>query len=86
MSELEKRIIELEKKVDKLEKAEKRRKISMYIKIGVGVILAIILAYLGYRLYEYLRDISSIITQIKDTVGDIQGLTEAFDGLSGFFK
>ena len=86
MNELEKRVVELEKKVEKLEKAERNRKIRMYIKIAVYVIVAIVVAYFGYRLYVYLKDISSIVNQIKTTVGDIQGITEKINGISGLFK
>ncbi len=65
-NELETRIIELENKVKKLEKAENYRKTKKIIGISIKVIIVLIVVYFGYRYYVHINE--TYIKPYKETV------------------
>ena len=65
--ELEKKVVELNNRLVKLEKIEKRRKIRLYIKIGLLIVIIIVLIILGIKLYGYVNEnIIEPINTVKD--------------------
>ena len=66
--DLENKIEELNKRLIKLEKIEKRRKIRLIIKISFYVVLIIALCIIGFKIYTYLnKNIIEPINTIKDS-------------------
>ena len=77
--ELEKKIEELNGRLEKLENIEKRRKTRLIIKIVLYVIILVILVILGIKLYCYVNNnIIKPINNIKNIkfINEINGLFE----------
>lgn len=69
--ELQNKIEELELKVSKLERIEKRRKTTRIFKISIKVIIILVLAFYVYKGYKYVEE-----TYIKP----FNEIKEKFDG------
>ena len=65
-SELEEKIKLLEKKIDKLERAENYRKTKKIIGISIKAIIILIVVYFGYRYYVHINE--TYIKPYKETV------------------
>ena len=77
--ELEQKVEELNRRLIKLEKIEKRRKTILMIKIAIYIILIIALVIIGFRTYNYLnKNIIEPINSVKNNnvVTDLRRLFE----------
>lgn len=77
--ELENKIEELNNRLIKLEKVERRRKTRLVIKILLYIVIIIVLVIVGFKIYNYLNDnVIKPINSIKDNdvITDIKKLLE----------
>ena len=77
--ELENKIEELNNRLIKLEKIEKRRKTRLIIKIILYVVIVVTLILIGFKVYNYLNEnIIKPINSVKDNevIIDIKKLLE----------
>ena len=84
---MEEKIIELEKRLAKLERIEKRRKSLLIVKIAAIVLLvvAIIIAgYIAYRKIEEVLKPYKDLVETKDTVKD--SVNNCIDSIKDLFN
>ena len=62
---MEEKVFELEKRLEKLERKEQRRKILLFVKIGIVVFIISIFVYSGYRFH---KKIENTIKPIKEII------------------
>jgi flagellar basal body-associated protein FliL len=84
---MDQKILELEKRLEKLEKIEKRRKSILIIKVSAIALLVIAILVSGYILYrkveETLRPYKELL-ETKDTVKD--NVNNGIDSIKGLFN
>ena len=84
---MDQKILELEKRLEKLERIEKRRKSILFIKIGAIALLVIAILVGGYILYlkveEALKPYKELIEK-KDTVKDT--VNDGINNIKGLFN
>ena len=95
---MDQKILELEKRLEKLEKIEKRRKSILVIKISAIALLVIAILVGGYILYlkveETLKPYKELIEKkdtVKDTVNDgidnvKDTVNDGIDNIKGMFN
>ena len=67
---MEDRILELEERIEKLERKEKRRKIFTFIKLILIIIIVSGLIYGGYKLYTTIEETIKPYKEIVDTYNE----------------
>lgn len=79
---MEDRILELEERIEKLERKEKRRKIFTFIKLILIIIIVSGLIYGGYKLYttieETIKPYKEIIDTYKEADNKIKNIKDLF--------
>lgn len=80
---MEDRINELEERIEKLERKERRRTILSIIKLGLYLIATGLLIYGGYRLYtkvqETIKPYKEIIDKADGIDKNIKSITDLFN-------
>lgn len=80
---MEERLNELEKRISKLEKINKRRKTFAIVKLIIVLILIAGLAYGGYRLYQ---KVDETIKPYKKIVEQYNKADEKINSIKDLFK
>ena len=73
---MEEKVLELEKRLEKLEKAEKRRKSLLWIKIAGISLLVIAVVVFGYIVY---RKVETTIKPYKEFIDKTNEMNEKID-------
>ena len=75
----EEKIKELEERIVKLEKIEKRRKITKYISIGIKVLIIIVIGIFVYKAY-------TIIDSYKQQIDKITNIQNGLDSSGDYLQ
>ena len=67
---MEDRILELEKRIEKLERKEKRRTIFMVVKVILSILLIVALSYGAYIVYNKVIETIEPYKEILDTYNE----------------
>ena len=80
---MEERLNDLEERIEKLERKERRRTILSIIKLGLYLIATGLLIYGGYRLYTKIQDTikpyKEIIDKTENVDKNIKSITDLFN-------
>ncbi len=86
----EEEIKKLNERVVKLEKAEKKRQIAKWIKLGIDLIGLIILVILFFKAYAFLKQYKEQLDKLKSLEDKItvsgDYLQSQIDSIDSFFK
>lgn len=84
---MEDKVLELEKRLEKLERIEKRRKALLWIKVAGITILIIAIVIFGYIVYKKVEETIRPYKEFIDKTNDVNNKVEGqIDKIKDLFK